>query len=141
MADLNVVFLIGRLTRDPDLRYTSGGTPVTEIGLAVNRGYGERQEVYFASVVVWGKVAEWITSKVRKGSAVHVEGHLTRDEYTDRSGAKQSRTRITADRIQPLETAQAAAPAAAPAPGYQPPAPLAGGGIQYDSPEPDDIPF
>jgi len=63
MASLNKVFLIGNLTRPPELRYTPNGTPVTDLRLAVNRAYttqsGEkRQDTCFLTVVVWGKQAE-----------------------------------------------------------------------------------
>jgi single-strand DNA-binding protein len=88
MASLNKVFLIGNLTRAPELRYTPSGTAVADLRLAVNRNYttqgGEkRDETCFLTVVVWGKQAESSTEYLDKGSPVMVEGRLqTRDWET-----------------------------------------------------------
>jgi single-strand DNA-binding protein len=81
MANLNKVFLIGNLTRDPELRYTPGGTGVANLGVAVNRRYkdssGElKEEVCFLTVTVWDKQAEACCQHLQKGSPVFVEGVL-----------------------------------------------------------------
>ena len=81
MADLNKVFLIGRLTHDPELRYTPNGTPVADIKLATSRKYatreGEtREETLYIVVTVWNRQAENCCQYLRKGRAVHVEGYL-----------------------------------------------------------------
>jgi len=78
MANLNKVMLIGRLTRDPQLRYTPSGAAVADLGMAVNRYYkgqdGNRQEeVCFIDVTVWGRTAENATEYLSKGRQVYVE--------------------------------------------------------------------
>ena len=83
MASLNKVFLIGNLTKPPELRYTPSGTAVADLRLAVNRNYttqgGEkREETCFLTVVVWGKQAESCGEYLDKGSPILVEGRLQR---------------------------------------------------------------
>ncbi|NOY79521.1 MAG: single-stranded DNA-binding protein, partial [Kiritimatiellaeota bacterium] len=96
MASLNRVFLIGNLTRDPELRYTTGGAAVCNLGLAVNRRYttsqGEdREEVCFVDIEVWGKQAEICKQYLSKGAPAFVEGRLRYDSWDDRdTGRKRS---------------------------------------------------
>src|SRR5438309_2560600 len=87
MASLNKVFLIGNLTRPPELRYTPSGTAVADLRLAVNRNYttqgGEkREETSFITVVVWGKQAETCGEYLDKGSPILVDGRLRSEEHT-----------------------------------------------------------
>ncbi|MBN1421583.1 MAG: single-stranded DNA-binding protein [Planctomycetes bacterium] len=108
MASLNRVFLIGRLTQDPKLRYTPSGTPVTDLRLAVNRTYtdpsGQRkEETVFLDVVVWRKQAEICCEYLAKGRQVMVEGRLTMDTWQGNDGQKRSRIRVVADRCQFLD--------------------------------------
>jgi single-strand DNA-binding protein len=109
MASLNKVFLIGNLTRDPDLRYTPGGAAVCELGLAVNRrfttaGKEEREETCFVDIVVWGKQAESVGRYTRKGGPIFVEGRLQLDQWDDReTGKKRSKMRVVAERVQFLD--------------------------------------
>lgn len=106
MASLNKVFLLGNLTRDPELRYTTGGSAVCSFGLAVNRRYttarGEdREEVCFVDIETWGKQAESCNSYLRKGSPALIEGRLRLDQWDDReTGQKRSRHRVSAERVQ-----------------------------------------
>ncbi len=106
MAGLNKVFLLGNLTRDPDLRYTTGGTAVCRLGLAVNRRFttarGEdREEVCFVDIDVWGKQAESCGNYLRKGAPALIEGRLQFDQWEDReTGRKRSRLLVTAERVQ-----------------------------------------
>ncbi|MFA7231791.1 MAG: single-stranded DNA-binding protein [Victivallaceae bacterium] len=105
MASLNKVFLLGNLTREPDLRYTPGGAAVCEFGLAVNRKFisnnQEKEEVCFVEIVVWGKQAESCGRYLEKGSTALIEGRLQLDQWEDKdSGSKRSRLRIVADRVQ-----------------------------------------
>src|SRR2546422_211153 len=86
MASLNKVFLIGNLTRPPELRYTPSGTAVADLRLAVNRNYttqgGEkREETSFITVVVWGKQAETCGEYLDKGSPILVDGRLQTREW------------------------------------------------------------
>ncbi|MBT3378930.1 MAG: single-stranded DNA-binding protein [Lentisphaerae bacterium] len=106
MASLNKVFLLGNLTRDPELRYTTGGSAVCAFGLAMNRRYttarGEdREEVCFVDIETWGKQAESCNNYLRKGSPALIEGRLRLDQWDDReTGQKRSRLRVSAERVQ-----------------------------------------
>jgi single-strand DNA-binding protein len=110
MADLNKVFLMGRLTFDPELRRTTGGTAVTELRLATTRTWagrdGERrEETLFIDVTVWDRQAENCCQFLRKGSSVHVEGALRMDTWDDKNtGEKRSKVRVHADRVQFLDS-------------------------------------
>ena len=115
MASLNKVFLIGNLTRAPELRYTPSGTAVSDVRLAVNRSYstqgGERrEETCFLTVVVWGKQAESAAQYLDKGSPVMVEGRLqTRDRET-KDGQKRNVVEVVAERLQFLGRGRAGGP-------------------------------
>jgi single-strand DNA-binding protein len=106
MASLNKVFLIGNLTRDPELRRTPNGAVVVELGLAVNRTYttssGEtRDDTAFLDIVVWGRQAETCAQYLQKGSPLLVEGRLQYDSWEDQqTGQKRSKIRIVAERTQ-----------------------------------------
>jgi single-strand DNA-binding protein len=109
MADLNKVFLMGRLTFDPELRYTPSGSPVTELRMAINRSWtgrdGDRkEESVFIDVTVWERQAETCCQYLKKGSSVHIEGALRMDTWEDKtSGEKRSKIKIQADRVQFLD--------------------------------------
>lgn len=110
MASFNKVILVGNLTRDPELRYTSGGAAVCGLGMAVNRRFttasGEqREEVCFVDVDVWGRQGETCKNYLRKGSPVLIEGRLRMDTWQDReTGKTRSRLGVTAERTQFLGT-------------------------------------
>ncbi len=103
MADLNKVFLMGRLTFDPELRRTPNGIAVTELRLATTRRWsgrdGERrEESLFIDVTVWDRQAENCCQFLRKGSSIHVEGSLRMDTWEDKNtGEKRSKIRVHAD--------------------------------------------
>jgi single-strand DNA-binding protein len=122
MASLNKVFLIGNLTRPPELRYTPSGTAVADLRLAVNRVYstqgGERrEEVCFLTVVVWGKQAETCGEYLDKGSPILVEGRLQTRDWETKDGQKRNVVEVVAERVQFMGRAKqpAGAPSAAPA--------------------------
>lgn len=105
MASLNRIFLIGNLTKDPELRYIPSGQAVCTIRLAVSEGYktksGEaRQETTFIDVVVWARQAETVAQYLKKGSQVFVEGKLRIRDFEGRDGAKRYRTEVVANRVQ-----------------------------------------
>lgn len=108
MANLNKVLLIGRLTRDPEARYTPSGAAVTEFGFAVNRYYtvnGERKEdTCFLDVSAWGRLGELARNYLRKGRQAYIEGHLTFSEWQTQDGQKRSKIRVVADNIQFLDS-------------------------------------
>jgi len=100
MSNFNKVFLMGNLTRDPELRYTPKGQAVVKIGLAVNRRYttesGEtREEVTFVDIDAWGKQAEVISQYCKKGRPLFVEGRLRLDQWDDKTtGQKRSALKV-----------------------------------------------
>jgi single-strand DNA-binding protein len=107
MASLNKVLLIGNLTRDPELRYLTGGnSAVCEFGIAINRRFmqasgQEKDETCFLEIVVWGKQAETCSRFLQKGSTVFIEGRLVYDQWTEKdTQKKRSRVRVTAERVQ-----------------------------------------
>lgn len=105
MASLNKVFLMGNLTRDPELRYVPSGAPVATFGLAVNRRFvtqqGEKKdEVCFVRVVVFGKQAESCSQHLSKGRLVFIEGRLQYRAWEQQDGQKRSTLDIIADRVQ-----------------------------------------
>lgn len=111
-SSVNKVFLLGNLTRDPELRYTPSGAAVAELGIAVNRSYttkdGERrEEVTFVDVTVWNRTAENCCQYLKKGRPVHVEGFLKLDTWDDKtSGEKRSKLKVEADNVQFLGSAR-----------------------------------
>ncbi len=121
MASLNKVFLIGNLTRPPELRYTPSGTAVADVRLAVNRNYttqgGEkREDTCFLTVVVWGKQAESCGEYLDKGSPILVEGRLQTREWEGKDGQKRTVIEVVAERVQFMGRGKGAgAPAAVPA--------------------------
>jgi single-strand DNA-binding protein len=102
------VFLAGNLTRDPELRYTPSGTPVCELGLAINdkrkNPNGEWvEETTFVDITLWARQAEVAGEYLTKGSNVLIEGRLKLDQWEDKeSGQKRSRLKIVGDRMQML---------------------------------------
>lgn len=103
--NLNKVFLIGRLTADPQLRTTPGGQSVTSFGIATNRVWtdkqGQKQEdVQFHNVVVWGRQAEIASQFLKKGSMVMVEGRLQNRSWQDKQGQNRTTTEIVCERMQ-----------------------------------------
>lgn len=106
MASYNRVILVGNLTRDIELKYTPGGTAVTDIGMAVNdrrkSASGEWvDETTFVDVTLWGRTAEVASEYLSKGSPILVEGRLKLDSW-ETDGQKRSKLRVVCDRMQML---------------------------------------
>ena len=99
---LNKIFIMGRLTRDPELRRTQSGTPVTSFSLAVDRDYktqsGEK-ETDFIDVVAWRATAEFVAKYFTKGRMAVVEGRLQLRDWTDKDGNKRRSAEVVADNI------------------------------------------
>ena len=104
---MNKVVLIGRLTRDPELRYTGSNIPVATFSLAVNRNFsnaaGER-EADFINVVVWRKQAENVKNYLNQGSQVAIDGRIQTRSYDDQDGKKRYVTEVVADNVEFLGT-------------------------------------
>ena len=133
---LNRVILIGRLTRDPELRYVPSGQPVASFTLAVDRPFtnqaGER-ETDFIDIVAWRKLADQVSQHLSKGRLVAVEGRLQIRSYETQDGQKRKVAEIVADAVRFLD--RKGGPAAAPAGGTPEPA------TADFEPEEEDVPF
>jgi len=106
---LNKVILIGRLTRQPELRYTQNGIAVTTFTLAVDRDYRNQQgekETDFIRIVVWNKLAEVVANNLDKGRLVAVEGRLQVRSYNGQQGSKKQASEVIAEKVQFLDYAK-----------------------------------
>jgi single-strand DNA-binding protein len=109
MASLNKVFLIGNLTRDPELRMTPKGTAICTFGLAVNRQFrdeagGTREETTFVDLEAWGKTGELVSKYLSKGSPAMVEGRLRFDSWESKAGEKRNKLKVVVDNVQFLSS-------------------------------------
>ncbi len=114
MANLNKVLIMGNLTRDPELRYTPGGTAVANLRMAINRRYKDKsgelkQEVCYLTVVAWDKQAEVCNQYLHKGSPLFVEGRLQSRSWDTPDGKKRTVIEIRAEKVQFLGGASGAA--------------------------------
>lgn len=105
MASINMVVLMGNLTRDPELRRTPSGVAVADIGMAVSEKYKakdgtEAQNTCFVDIVAWEKQAEACSKYLAKGSAVIVEGKLQLDQWQTAAGEKRYKLKVRATRVQ-----------------------------------------
>lgn len=103
---LNHVILIGRLTRDPELRYTANGTAIATFSLAVERPFTNRdgeKEVDFIRIVTWQKLAENCANHLGKGRLVAVDGRLQIRDYEDNQGQKRKSAEVVASDVRFLE--------------------------------------
>jgi len=142
MANFNKVFLMGNLTRDPQLSYLPSQTAVVDFGLAVNRRWtgkdGEkREETCFVDCTAFGRPAETINKYMSKGRPMFVEGRLSFNSWTAQDGTRRSRLKVTVENFQFLGAATTAESTN-----------LSGGGLPEEPPEvnppeglADDIPF
>ena len=99
---LNRIVLMGRLTRDPELRKTQSDTPVCSFSLAVDRDYkkdGEKKETDFIDIVAWRATAEFVSKFFTKGRMAVVEGRLQIRDWTDKEGNKRRSAEINADNV------------------------------------------
>lgn len=106
---MNRIVLIGRLTRDPELRYTPSGQAVVNFGLAVDRDYKNAQgekEADFINIVAWRQKAEFAANYLQKGRLIALEGRLQIRSYTTQDGQKRTAAEVVADNFQPLERAK-----------------------------------
>lgn len=134
----NRIILIGRLTRDPELRYVPSGAPVASFTLAVDRPFRDQQgnrETDFIDIVAWRKLAEQVSQYMSKGRMVAVEGRLQIRSYEAQDGQRRKVAEVVADGIRFLDRAR---PGAAEA-GGSAAAPASDEVAQ--SPEDEDVPF
>lgn len=112
-ASVNKVFLMGNLTRDPELRYVPSGTAVANFTVAVNRVYAtptgeKKEEVTFIRIVVWGRRAEVCGEYLSKGSPVFIEGRLRSRSWQTPDGQNRSTIEVVASNVQFLSSASRA---------------------------------
>ena len=126
---LNKIILMGRLTRDPELRRTQSGTAVTSFSLAVDRDFksqsGEK-ETDFIDIVAWRGTAEFVSKYFTKGRMAVVEGRLQIRDWTDRDGGKRRSAEVIADNVYFGDSKREGGSDYSPAPAYGTPAPSRG---------------
>ena len=126
---LNKIILMGRLTRDPELRRTQSGTAVTSFSLAVDRDFksqsGEK-ETDFIDLVAWRGTAEFVSKYFTKGRMAVVEGRLLIRDWTDRDGGKRRSAEVIADNVYFGDSKREGGSDYSPAPAYGTPAPSRG---------------
>lgn len=148
MPNFNKVILMGNLTRDPEVKYTSSGTAIAKLGLAVNRTWtnkeGQKQEeTTFVDVDAFGRQAEVIGQYLKKGRPVMVEGRLKLDQWDDKqTGQKRSRLGVVLEGFQFLDAGGGGGGGGGYASADSAPAASGGSSAPAASlPEDDDVPF
>ena len=96
---INKVILMGRLTKAPELRHTSAGTPVVSFSIAIDNGYGENRQIDFVNCVAWNKTAEFVSNYFEKGSMIIVIGRIATRTWEDQSGKKRYATEVVAGEV------------------------------------------
>lgn len=107
---MNIVMLMGRLVRDPEVKYTQSGKAVAQITLAVDKFVGGEKQADFINCVAWEKVAELIGNNVTKGERLLVSGSLNTRSYEDKNGQKRSVTEVNIQRMEFIEKKEKTAP-------------------------------
>ena len=102
---MNVVALIGRWTKEHELRYSQNGTAVLKNSLAVNRPFSKNKETDFFDITIFGKIAENTANYTKKGMLVGIEGRLQQNRWEDQQGHKRSRVEVPANAVEFLEFA------------------------------------
>lgn len=102
MNDINNITIIGRLTRDPELRHTQNGTSVTSFSIAVNSKYNDKEQTSFFNCVAWSKTGEIVAQYSGKGQRIGISGRLQQRTWEDKQGNKQSTVEIIAGSVQLL---------------------------------------
>ena len=96
---INKVILMGRLTRDPELRHTGKGTPVTTFSIAIDNGYGDNKRTDFVNCLAWNKTAEFVTKYFTKGKMIIVIGRITTRSWETQDGKRAYATEVIANEV------------------------------------------
>lgn len=133
MASLNKIMIIGNVGRDPEMRYTPSGNPVTSFSVATNRFYNspegeKKKETEWFNIVTWNKLAETCNQYLTKGKQVYVEGRLQTRTWEGQDGQKRTSVEIVASTVKFLDRQAATAP-------------LSEEAAQQDEIEPEDLPL
>ena len=137
----NLVVLTGRLTADPELRYTGNNTPVTSFSIAVSRRYkaGEQAEADFINIVAWRQTAEFVTKYFQKGSMIGIEGSIQTRRYIDKeTGKNRTAFEVIANNVQFVESKRDGAASSSDAAGFSN---AAAGDFTAMADDNDDLPF
>lgn len=138
---LNRIVLVGRLTRDPEMKYTPSGKSVSTFRIAVNRRFANQQgerEADFIDIVTWGQTAEFAANYLTKGRLVAVEGRLQIRSYTAQDGSQRRVAEVVADNVSGLDRAREPGEGGS---GGAHAAPSGGGAAHPDEPPPYEDPF
>lgn len=129
---MNQVNLIGRVGGEVELRYTPAGKAVTSITLAVDDGWGDGKKTAWVGVTIWGPTAELAKKAVQKGDRLGITGRLSQEEWEDKDGKKQRKTKVTCEAMHLLQPKRDDAPQQSQQPQRQPsPEPTDAGGDDY----------
>ncbi len=124
---LNKAILVGRLTADPELRYTPSNIPVLSFSIAIDRPYskGAERQTDFINCVAWRSTAEFISRYFHKGNAIAIDGRIQVSNYQDKNGDKRQRVEVLAENVSFVESKNASARSydSQPAPSFEPSAP------------------
>ena len=96
---INKAILMGRLTRDPELRHTSSGTPVCSFSIAIDNGYGDKRQTDFINCVAWNKTAEFVSNYFSKGKMIIVIGRISTRTWEGQDGKKNYATEVVASEV------------------------------------------
>jgi single-strand DNA-binding protein len=143
--NVNKVILVGRLTRDPEIRNTTSGQTVASLSLATNRFWkdksGQRQDkTEFHNVILWGRLAEIAGQYLTKGQEAYIEGRMETRKYTAKDGAERRTTEVIAENMQLGARAQGSSSAPRPAGAYNPQQPAASAAPQQTRQQEEEIP-
>ncbi len=139
----NLVVLTGRLTADPELKYTPNNIPVTSFSIAVSRRYkaGEETQADFINIVAWRQTAEFVTKYFSKGSMIGIEGSIQTRRYTDKEGKNRTAFEVVANNVQFVESKRDGAASA----GSEAPVSFSNASandfVEIDNGSDDDLPF
>ena len=101
---INKVILMGRLTRDPEMRHTNSGTPVTTFSIAIDNGYGDNKRTDFVNCLAWNKTAEFVTKYFAKGKMIIVIGRIATRSWETQDGKRAYATEVVAKEVSFGET-------------------------------------
>jgi len=100
---MNNVNIIGRVGGEVELRYTPSGKSVAQLTLAVDDGWGENKKTVWVGCTLWGATADLAKKAVQKGDRLGITGHLSQEEWEDKSGKKQRKTKVTCESMHLIE--------------------------------------
>lgn len=96
---INKVILMGRLTRDPEMRHTNSGTPVTSFSIAIDNGYGDNKRTDFVNCIAWNKTAEFVSKHFAKGKMIIVIGRISTRSWETQDGKRAYATEVVANEV------------------------------------------